>query len=154
MLKTERQRTLWGLMQGQRVRYGTAILAMGVGNVFLFGVPLISAAVIKGVTARSLTTQDLWLYAGAAVALTGVAGAFQYVRGRWAAIASEAIVRRLRDRLYAHLERLPCTYHDGAETGDLVQRCSSDVETVRVFLATQGTRRTQLDAAAYLGSQS
>ena len=136
MLKTERQ-TLWGLMQGQRLRYGAAIVAMGLGNVFLFGVPLISAAVIKGVTARSLTTQELWLYAGAAVALTGVAGAFQYVRGRWAAIASEAIVRRLRDRLYAHLERLPCTYYDGAETGDLVQRCSSDVETVRVFLAAQ-----------------
>ena len=29
------------------------------------------------------------------------------------------------------------SYHDQADTGDLVQRCSSDVETVRVFLASQ-----------------
>ncbi len=45
--------------------------------------------------------------------------------------------RRLRHELYWHLERLPCAYHDRADTGDLVQRCSSDVETVRVFLAAQ-----------------
>jgi len=46
-------------------------------------------------------------------------------------------VRRLRHQLYAHLERLPCSCHDQADTGDLVQRCSSDVETVRVFLSAQ-----------------
>ncbi|MEM9658128.1 MAG: ABC transporter ATP-binding protein, partial [Planctomycetota bacterium] len=46
-------------------------------------------------------------------------------------------VRRLRHQLYEHLERLPCAYHDKADTGDLVQRCSSDVETIRVFLASQ-----------------
>ena len=65
-MKTERQRTLWELMQGQHLRYGGALLAMGLGNVFLFGVPLISAVVVNGVTAGSLTTQELWLCAGAA----------------------------------------------------------------------------------------
>ena len=46
-------------------------------------------------------------------------------------------MRRLRHQLYAHLERPPCSCHDQADTGDLVQRCSSDVETVRVFLSAQ-----------------
>ncbi len=64
-------------------------------------------------------------------------GVFTYLRGRWAAEASEGIVRCLRHRLYEHLERLPVAYFDRADTGDLVQRCSSDVETVRVFMAVQ-----------------
>ena len=76
----------------------------------------------------------------AALAIVGfnaLHGLFTYVRGKWAAEASEGIVRRLRHELYWHLERLPSAYHDRADTGDLVQRCSSDVETVRVFLAAQ-----------------
>ena len=68
---------------------------------------------------------------------TAIAGVFTYLRGRWSAQASEAIARSVRDRVYNHLQHLPCTYHDHAETGDLVQRCTSDVETVRMFLSTQ-----------------
>ncbi|MDH3592139.1 MAG: ABC transporter ATP-binding protein/permease [Planctomycetota bacterium] len=78
-----------------------------------------------------------WTAAGAVVGLTAAAGVFHYLRGRWAAEASEGIVRALRDRLYDHLQRLPAAFFDRAETGDLVQRCSSDVETVRVFMAAQ-----------------
>ncbi len=69
------------------------------------------------------------------MAVTGVGGVFQYVRGVWSAIASEAIVRRLRETLYRHLHDLRAGYYDDADTGDLVQRCSSDVETLRVFLS-------------------
>ena len=52
-------------------------------------------------------------------------------------MASEKIIRRLRDRLYDQLQHLPCSYYDRAETGDLIQRCTSDVETVRQFLINQ-----------------
>jgi ATP-binding cassette subfamily B protein len=71
------------------------------------------------------------------VTLTAIAGFFTYLRGRWSATASEEIVRKLRDRLYDQLQHLPCRFYDRAETGDLVQRCTSDVETFRRFLATQ-----------------
>ena len=43
----------------------------------------------------------------------------------------------MRDRLYAHLQTLPYDYHVKAKTGDLIQRCTSDVETIRRFLQTQ-----------------
>jgi ATP-binding cassette subfamily B protein len=69
------------------------------------------------------------------VLITGSAGGLTYLRGRWSATATEDIARRLRDRVYDHLQRLPARYFDGAETGDLLQRATSDVETVRVFLA-------------------
>ncbi len=73
----------------------------------------------------------------ALLALASVNGLLTYLKGRWSAQASEAMARRLRNRLYDHLQHLPARYHDGAETGDLVQRCTSDVETVRMFFATQ-----------------
>lgn len=78
----------------------------------------------------------LLLSGTAVVLMSAIGGVFLYLRGRWAAVASERIVHRLRRRLFDHLEHLPARFHDGADTGDLVQRCSSDLETLRVFLAT------------------
>ena len=88
-----------------------------------------------------LNTADMLNYlvvaALATIILTAIGGFFLYFRGRFAAIASEGIVRGLRDRVFHHLEHLPASYHDRADTGDLVQRCTSDMETLRVFLSGQ-----------------
>lgn len=133
-----KDRTLWDLTRGQRLRYFAAIAAMGLGFLCVFQVPLVGRRVLDAIAGGAdVDARMLWTAAAWVVGFTAVGSALQYLRGRWAAIASEAIVRRLRDRLYGHLERLPCAYHDHADTGDLVQRCSSDVETVRVFLAAQ-----------------
>ena len=44
-------------------------------------------------------------------------------------------MRQVRDDLFDQLMHLPVSYYDKAETGDLVQRCTSDVDTLRLFLA-------------------
>ena len=137
-MQTNAKRILWDLTEGQRLRYAAGIFAALVGIVFLFAIPKVVQTTIDGLTDGSLDLPGDLIRAGVlVVALTACHGVCLYLRGRWAAIASEGIVRRLRHRLYEHLEKLPCTYHDKADTGDLVQRCSSDVETVRVFLAAQ-----------------
>jgi len=129
---------LWALTSGQRARYAAAIVAMGVGTVFLLLVPYVLKNALDGLSsADSGLVRTLVPAALAIVGFNALHGLFTYVRGKWAAEASEGIVRRLRHELYSHLERLPSVYHDRADTGDLVQRCSSDVETVRVFLAAQ-----------------
>ncbi len=149
-------RLIWQLTRGERRRYGGALLALVLGSSCLYLVPLVPQVVLDGVLARDpsraaplvrrvmdlaggreLLRAHLWLAALAIIALTAVAGAFAYLRGRWSALASEAIARRVRDRLFDHLAHLPVAYHDRAETGDLVQRCTSDVETLRQFLASQ-----------------
>jgi ATP-binding cassette, subfamily B, bacterial len=130
--------TLWALTAGQRARYLAAIAAMAVGTVFLLLVPYALKSVLDALSEGTATVRGTLIPAViAVVGFNALHGFFTYLRGRWAAEASEAVVRRLRHELYAHLERLPCAYHDRADTGDLVQRCSSDVETVRVFLAAQ-----------------
>ncbi|MCH2569544.1 MAG: ABC transporter ATP-binding protein/permease, partial [Pseudomonadales bacterium] len=93
---------------------------------------------VVGLDRAALTDTVLLVLAGIAViAVTMMSGLFMYLRSRWAAMASQSIVRALRDRLYTHLEHLPSRFHDQAETGDLIQRCTSDVETIRKFLAGQ-----------------
>jgi ATP-binding cassette subfamily B protein len=153
---TETQATphaLWHITEGQRLYYVGAILAMGLSNLFMFGAPLVGKYAIDVVVNSDLglgiaflswlanasghgtMTTYLWLSAAATVALTGIGATCQFVRGRWAAMASEAIVRRVRNQLFDHLSYLPARFYDQMDTGDLVQRCSSDVETLRVFLA-------------------
>ena len=151
-----KHRLIWQLTRGQRLRYGGALMALVLGSCFMYLVPLVPQVVLDGVLAseperaaplvrravdlaggREFLRGHLWIAAVAVVVLTAVAGGFAYLRGRWSAMASESIARRVRDRLYDHLAHLPVAYHDRTETGDLVQRCTSDVETFRQFLATQ-----------------
>jgi ATP-binding cassette, subfamily B, bacterial len=146
----------WHVLRGQRLRYAAAILALLVSTLLLFLVPLVPAAVIdalapapaaeptgllgrvtEGLGGRERVLENLWLAAGAIVLLTVLGGAFAYLRGRWAAMAAESIVRKLRDELYDHLQHLPCRTHERLGTGDLIQRCTSDVETLRTFLSAQ-----------------
>lgn len=97
----------------------------------------ISQWIISLMGGATFVKERLWFPAALMVLLTIVAGGFSYLKGRFAAEASDGIARRLKDRLYDHLQRLPARYHDRAETGDLIQRCTSDVETLRLALAAQ-----------------
>lgn len=151
-------RLLWTHTEGYRGAFGMAILAMAIAYVFMFGAPLLAAFSIDAIRAgeefspapgtiliaQFFSGNDipgmmayLALAATGTILLTAIAGGFLYLRGRYIAFASEGIVRRLRDRLFDHIEHLPSTFHDTADTGDLVQRCTSDMETIRVFLSGQ-----------------
>ncbi|MEZ4236342.1 MAG: ABC transporter ATP-binding protein [Myxococcota bacterium] len=148
-------RALWALTRGARATYARAFAALFASALLLYAVPLVPRAVLDGVLTRdpapsasvdttlrllggrAFVADHLWVAALAMLGGTVAAGAFTFLCGRWSAQASEGIVRRLRERVYDHLQRLPCRFFDGAETGDLLQRCTSDTETVRLFFANQ-----------------
>ncbi|SCY64261.1 ATP-binding cassette, subfamily B [Lachnospiraceae bacterium XBB2008] len=54
-------------------------------------------------------------------------------------VSEERLVCRARDTLYAHIIRLPMSWHNANRTGDIIQRCTSDLDTLRNFLAEQVT---------------
>ena len=99
--------------------------------------PIFLQNIISSLGGRSFLLNHLWLVGAVLVLLNVINGAFTYLKGRWSAVASENIALTLRDKLYAHLQHLPFSFHVKAETGDLIQRCTSDVETVRRFLSVQ-----------------
>ncbi len=81
--------------------------------------------------------EHLWIAMVGVIGMTSLAGVLTFGKMRLGALAAERIVRGLRERLYDHLQRLPLAFHDKNQTGDLVQRCSSDVETTRLFYTDQ-----------------
>ncbi len=44
---------------------------------------------------------------------------------------------RVRDTLFDHIQRLPYAWHNSHQTGDIIQRCTQDVELIRNFVSDQ-----------------
>jgi ATP-binding cassette subfamily B protein len=71
------------------------------------------------------------------VAVACVGGAFNFAHRKALALGAEGLVKRLRDRLYSRIQRMPFEWHTSIQTGDIVQRCTSDVDIVRNFVFNQ-----------------
>jgi ATP-binding cassette subfamily B protein len=161
--------SLWRLTRGQRLRFFFALVTLLAGTLLLYLAPQIVRFAIDGILdqsarvprwvmsilaaldARAKPIRALILAGCAVLAVTLVAGVFMYFRGRWAAFAAESIARSLRMRLYDHLQHLPVGYHDKAQTGDQVQRCTSDVDTVRQLFASQAVEIARALALLAIG---
>jgi ATP-binding cassette subfamily B protein len=172
MQKTENNFvTLWKMMGGHRWRYIAALVSMFCGVGMLYLTPLITRAAIDGIIdvkpaaihVPALTRfvehqrqrwgvqHTLVLVALALVIVTITAATFQNLQGRLSGIASETIARNLRNRLANHLQHVPMTWHDKVQTGDIVQRCTSDVDTVRAFFREQVIQVAQACARICIG---
>ena len=73
----------------------------------------------------------------AIVAIIALGGIFSFIHRRSLSLGAEGLIKRLRDRLYSHIQHLPFAWHVTIQTGDIVQRCTSDVDIVRNFVFTQ-----------------
>lgn len=60
-----------------------------------------------------------------------------FVRRMINALFTERIAYRMRNTVYKKLQNLSYQYHSNAETGDLIQRCTTDIDTYRVFVGEQ-----------------
>ena len=49
------------------------------------------------------------------------------------AASTEKAIKKLKDKLFSHLQHLPLSYYSKTPTGELIQRCTGDVETIRMF---------------------
>ena len=87
-----------------------------------------------------LAENALRMLSAAAAALILVAilsGLFSYGFRMNVTKGSEGFVKALRDGLFAHIQRLPFRWHVSHQTGEIIQRCTSDVEVVRNFVTNQ-----------------
>jgi len=80
---------------------------------------------------------NIWLVAAAHLTTALLIAFFVFGRQRLVSMFSENTAKRMKDRLYDHIQKLPYNYHVSAQTGDLIQRCTSDVEQTRRFLSQQ-----------------
>ena len=83
--------------------------------------------------------QHLWIMALAVIIVAAFQVASQYAFRVSNTKASETLVKTMRDMLFSHIERLPFGWHMKNRTGDIIQRCTSDIDTTKNFLSEQLT---------------
>jgi len=93
---------------------------------------MVSLAIDRGIVADDMTALLWWSIAVAGAGLvaatfTGLRRWFAFRESRWAET-------KLRDRLFAHLQRLHFAFHDEAQTGELMSRANTDLQQVQHFI--------------------
>ncbi len=157
---TQERKTNWKLvgeiLTGYRRYLVFATISVLLSTAFSYAVPYVTSFtldyVIQGIDStipafllpilsklggREYFLKNLFVCGAALFVFTGLNCLFTFTRRQNVAYAAEGMAKSLRDRLYRHLEDVPYDYHKHASTGDLVQRCTSDVDTVRRFIQVQ-----------------
>lgn len=129
--------SLWRLMRGYHVVYFAAILAVMLSTIAQTGSSYLLLYFVDDILPRPDFYSLVPFVAMGFIGLALIQGLFTYLSGRWSAHTAESITRRLRNYLYDHLQRLTFTYHDQTQTGELIQRASSDVDAIRMFYSEQ-----------------
>ena len=81
--------------------------------------------------------QQLWIMALALIVIALFRAASQFLMVVFNNKGSERLVKTMRDRVFRHIERLPFSWHMKNHTGDIIQRCTSDIDKIRNFVAEQ-----------------
>lgn len=148
-------RKLLPFAHGYKFIYALAMIAIIFSQLFNTFSPLIIKTTIDSIIGSEVIESDviqsmvnffggsaylvnnLWVLGILFVLNTGFRGLFLYFKNILASKSAENIVRRIRNKLYDNIQRLPYKEHIKLETGELLQRCTSDVETIRRFLDIQ-----------------
>ena len=158
-MKKNNNRLIWRFLKGSRGFFVLCMLCAAVSALADMVTPQIIRVaidqVIGGAGTETLTPLlsqalsaaggpawlrgNLWALALAIMAVAAVKAASQYGFRVFNARGGETLVKTMRDTLYNHIERLPFQWHMTHHTGDIIQRCTSDIDTTRNFVSEQLT---------------
>lgn len=81
--------------------------------------------------------RNLWIPALLIVGIAVMSALFNYGVIMLTNLANQIFMRRIQDRMFAHVQRLPLSWHSQNSTGDIIQRCTSDSSTILNFVSGQ-----------------
>ena len=131
---------IFRFLQASKVYFGAAVAASLISTVLNALTPQIfrfSIDEVLGGNGGGRLSGNLWELAWMIVAVAVASGIFTYISRTNTAKAGENFAKNLRDTLFIHVQKLPMKWHDRNQTGDIIQRCTSDVEVIRGFVVTQ-----------------
>jgi ATP-binding cassette, subfamily B, multidrug efflux pump len=118
--------SLWRPWRGRVALVAVSVLAAA-------GVEVLPPLIIRTIVDAHLTVGRsdgllflAILYLGAAAAVQALTFAYSYL----AATIAQGVLSALRVRLFAHVQRLPTSYFDRVPMGDVISRCTADIETL------------------------
>jgi ATP-binding cassette subfamily B multidrug efflux pump len=116
--------------------YWNQILLALAALVLMTGISLTIPLIIREVIDEGLVNRDAQVLVTAASILLAI-GIAKAVLMFWQRFLTERIAAQvgydLRNRMYDHIQRLSFTYHDHAETGQLISRTIEDVRSIERF---------------------
>jgi len=83
--------------------------------------------------------QHIWVIALIIIGIAGITAGFRYLTSLYNAKGAQGLVKTMRNRLFSHIQKLPFSWHMKNQTGDIIQRCTSDVELIKNFISEQMT---------------
>ncbi len=92
---------------------------------------------VEFIGGREGLRQNIWICAVFVLILASVTSASDYIGRLTMAKGTEGIIKNIRNNLFGHIQKLPYSWHIKNQTGDIIQRATSDVEVVRNFISTQ-----------------
>lgn len=110
-----------------------AILCLSVSTAINLVLPQMTRQIVDRGIASGLMSVVIGLAVGM-VALAGVRAIFTFVQGVLMARTAQGIAYDMRNELYAKIQSLSFSYHDQAQTGQLMTRATSDVDMVQGFM--------------------
>lgn len=102
-----------------------------------FALPDFLLNILNSFGGRELLVQNIIICAAAALCLSLIAVLADFSARANNARACEGTVKRIRDRLFEHIQKLPYNWHNNNQTGDIIQRCTMDTELIRNFMSEQ-----------------
>ena len=102
-----------------------------------FSLPGFLTAWIESLGGRAFLQQNIILCALVSVSFALISHCTMYVSRINMAKGCEGTAKKIRDTLFSHIQRLPYAWHNLNQTGDIIQRCTQDVELIRNFISGQ-----------------
>ena len=88
----------------------------------------------QGIAQKDLKTV---LYSGGLMVLIAIGrGLFNFGQSFWAEAVSQGVAYDLRNRIFTKIQNLSFSFHDQAQTSQLLTRITSDIEQIRTFVGT------------------
>ena len=153
---TTNGRFIWDLMRGNWKTFAGCVAAMALSVCFSFLSPALVGFVIDSVIGtkpldlpaplarwveqlggRAWLMEHIIALAALFLCIVACSALFNMLRQYLASTLSESLAYSMRRRLFEHIQHLSYSWHMQMQTGDIMQRCSSDVDMVRNFVAGQ-----------------
>ncbi len=102
-----------------------------------FNLPIVITNLISNLGGRTFLKENLYIPASMIIIFAVLSGICNYFYKVYMAKGADGTIRNLRNALYLHINKLPFSWHSKNPTGDIIQRCTSDMEVVKSFIGTQ-----------------
>lgn len=155
--KTNRE-LVWHFLRGSKAYFIIAIVCISLMNLLALIVPrVISYTVdtlitgkesdlpafivdaIESVGGPAYIREHLYLIAVFLMVIGALSALCNYLYRYYNNKGAETLVETMRNEIFAHIARLPFSWHTKNQTGDIIQRCTSDVDAVKNFVSGQLT---------------